>query len=234
MNKSHDKCLPQKSDKSAFTLAEVLITLGIIGVVAAMTLPAIVHNYKKQEIEAKLKKFYTTMSQAVKMSEIENGPAFYWSKSPRIDDGNGGNGGNAGNRDGVLAFYNTYLAKYLKKTAEIDKGGTSISVMFADGTAVRIGSGYCFDIHFDYNGAKPPNTQGVDMFDFLLCTEEGYNAGLLRNRQNPFDAYFPSHCNRKGCTREQLISSCKSNPISCSSLIMYDGWKINDDYPFKI
>ncbi len=38
------------------------------------------------------------------MSEIENGPAFYWSKFPRIDDGNGGNGGNAGNRDGVLAF----------------------------------------------------------------------------------------------------------------------------------
>ena len=34
--------------KLAFTLAEVLITLGIIGVVAALTLPALISNYKKQ------------------------------------------------------------------------------------------------------------------------------------------------------------------------------------------
>ena len=214
-----------------FTLAEVLITLGIIGVVAAMTLPAIVHNYKKQEVEAKVKKFYTTMAQAVKLSELENGPVFYWSKSPRIDDGEGGN---AGNREGVLAFYDTYLAKYLKKAAVIDKGGTAIAIMLADGSTLRISSGYCMDINFDYNGAKAPNTQGVDMFDFLLCTEEGYNAGLLRNRQNPFDAYFPFSCARKGCTREQLLSSCKSNPINCSALIMHDGWKIADDYPYKL
>ena len=217
--------------KKAFTLAEVLITLGVIGVVAAMTLPAIVHNYKKQEIEAKVKKFYTTMAQAVKLSELENGPAYYWSKSPRIDDGNGGN---AGNREGVLAFYNTYLAKYLKKTTEIDNGETSIDIMFADGSKIKLSSGYCLDINFDYNGQKAPNTLGVDMFDFLLCTEEGYNSGLLRNRQNSFDAYFPSSCARKGCTREQLLSSCKSNPITCSALIMYDGWKIADDYPYKL
>ena len=57
MNKSHDKCLPQKSDKSAFTLAEVLITLGIIGVVAAMTLPAIVHNYKNRKLKQNLRNF---------------------------------------------------------------------------------------------------------------------------------------------------------------------------------
>ena len=40
----------------AFTLAEVLITLGIIGVVAAMTMPALIANTKKSEISAKLKK----------------------------------------------------------------------------------------------------------------------------------------------------------------------------------
>lgn len=217
--------------KKAFTLAEVLITLGIIGVVAAMTLPAIVHNYKKQEVEAKVKKFYTTMAQAVKLSEIDNGPAFYWSKSPRIDDGEGGN---AGNPEGTRAFYNTYLAKYLKKAAVIDKGGTSLAIMLADGSTLRLSSGYCMDISFDYNGAKSPNTHGVDMFVFLLCTEEGYNAGLSRNRQNPFDAYFPESCARTGCTREQLLSSCKSDPITCSALIMHDGWKIADDYPYKL
>lgn len=34
-------------DKQGFTLAEVLITLGIVGVVAALTIPTIVQNYKK-------------------------------------------------------------------------------------------------------------------------------------------------------------------------------------------
>ena len=42
-----------------FTLAEVLITLGIIGVVSALTMPALVANYKKQEAVSKLKKSYT-------------------------------------------------------------------------------------------------------------------------------------------------------------------------------
>ena len=39
----------------AFTLAEVLITLGIIGVVAALTLPNLVANYKKQVLVTQLK-----------------------------------------------------------------------------------------------------------------------------------------------------------------------------------
>lgn len=39
-----------------FTLAEVLITLGIIGVVAALTLPALVQNYRNQVVETRLKR----------------------------------------------------------------------------------------------------------------------------------------------------------------------------------
>lgn len=42
--------------KYAFTLAEVLITLGIIGVVAAMTLPTVVNKYREKETVTKLKK----------------------------------------------------------------------------------------------------------------------------------------------------------------------------------
>ena len=48
----------------AFTLAEVLITLGIIGVVAAMTLPTVVNKYKEKETVTKLKKFYSIISQS--------------------------------------------------------------------------------------------------------------------------------------------------------------------------
>ena len=43
------------SKQKAFTLAEVLITLGIIGVVAAMTLPAVINTTKNKELETALK-----------------------------------------------------------------------------------------------------------------------------------------------------------------------------------
>lgn len=45
-------------NQKGFTLAEVLITLGIIGVVAALTLPALIQNHKKSETTARLKKIF--------------------------------------------------------------------------------------------------------------------------------------------------------------------------------
>jgi len=49
--------------KAAFTLAEVLITLGIIGVVAAMTIPALISNYQKRVWTAQLQKVYAVLNQ---------------------------------------------------------------------------------------------------------------------------------------------------------------------------
>ena len=48
----------------AFTLAEVLITLGIIGVVAALTLPTLIQNHQKQVYVTQLKKAYSTINNA--------------------------------------------------------------------------------------------------------------------------------------------------------------------------
>ena len=53
--------------RNAFTLAEVLITLGIIGVVAAITLPALTAKYKKQITATRLKSAYSILSQALTM-----------------------------------------------------------------------------------------------------------------------------------------------------------------------
>lgn len=58
--------------KLAFTLAEVLITLGIIGVVAAMTIPTLVTNADKKATATKLKVFYSKINQAVKLSSAYN------------------------------------------------------------------------------------------------------------------------------------------------------------------
>lgn len=67
-NKSVFKC-----QRLGFTLAEVLITLGIIGVVAAMTLSALVNNAKNKELEAALKKNYSVIQQALQMYQAEHG-----------------------------------------------------------------------------------------------------------------------------------------------------------------
>lgn len=55
----------------AFTLAEVLITLGIIGVVAAMTLPTLINSYKKQQTVTHLQKVYTSLNQALRLARSE-------------------------------------------------------------------------------------------------------------------------------------------------------------------
>ena len=68
-------------NKRAFTLAEVLITLGIIGVVASMTLPSVIAKFKRQEAAARLKKFNSMMAQVLILSENDNGNVNSWDMS---------------------------------------------------------------------------------------------------------------------------------------------------------
>ena len=56
----------------AFTLAEVLITLGIIGVVAAMTLPTLIAKYQEKVILTRVKKIYSQISSAINLYKAEN------------------------------------------------------------------------------------------------------------------------------------------------------------------
>ena len=58
--------------KNAFTLGEVLITLGIIGIVAAMTLPAIMVKRRNVELESRFKTAYSLISQAVLRMSADN------------------------------------------------------------------------------------------------------------------------------------------------------------------
>lgn len=64
--------------KRGFTLAEVLITLGIIGVVAAMTIPTLMSTFAKQRTETQLKAFYSRINQTIKMSIADNGDPDGW------------------------------------------------------------------------------------------------------------------------------------------------------------
>ena len=68
--------------KLALTLAEVLIVIGIIGVVAAMTIPTLITNYQKQTTVEQLKKTYSEISQIIRRSEVDNGPVESWDFAP--------------------------------------------------------------------------------------------------------------------------------------------------------
>ena len=62
----------------AFTLAEVLITLGITGIVASLTLPLLISSHNKSVTETRLSKEYNVFSNAIKLSEIDNGVMSDW------------------------------------------------------------------------------------------------------------------------------------------------------------
>lgn len=61
--------------RKGFTLAEVLITLGIIGVVATLTMPSIINNIQKTILKNQFKKAYSLFSQGVMQAQVNLGGA---------------------------------------------------------------------------------------------------------------------------------------------------------------
>jgi prepilin-type N-terminal cleavage/methylation domain-containing protein len=72
MRKCLNVCHCERSIRG-FTLAEVLITLGIIGVVAALTMPSLIAKHKEKETVSKLKKVYSTLDNALRLAINEQG-----------------------------------------------------------------------------------------------------------------------------------------------------------------
>lgn len=64
--------------KRGFTLAEVLITLGIIGIVAAMTMPSLIAEHREKKTVAQLKKTYSTLQQAYLIAISKHGEPESW------------------------------------------------------------------------------------------------------------------------------------------------------------
>lgn len=66
------------SSRKGFTLAEVLITLGIIGIVAALTIPNLISNYIEKQTVVKLSTAYNIMNEAVRLMVLEEGTIDKW------------------------------------------------------------------------------------------------------------------------------------------------------------
>ncbi|MDR1169137.1 MAG: type II secretion system GspH family protein [Heliobacteriaceae bacterium] len=208
--------------RTGFTLAEVLITLGVIGIVAAMTMPSLVQNYKKKEASARLKKFYSSMSQAITLSEIDNGEVAEW-VFPGFR-----------NKAETEVFARKYILPYfnnLKTANDVTISGDAFAIYLNDGSNFTMSQGACLDIHYDINGDRKPNQHAKDRFVFLLCPQEAIVMGCGQQFQKfPFCGYGQT----AQSNRETQVANCKINATVCVTLIMLDNWEFKDDYPYKL
>ncbi len=98
--------------KKGFTLAEVLITLGIIGIVAAMTMPTLIQKHQEKVTVTQLKKTYSILSQALNLAVSEYGTVDNWDTYSYEADGDGILNTD---KEGVIHRYTvTNLIKHLK------------------------------------------------------------------------------------------------------------------------
>ena len=171
--------------KFGFTLAEVLITLAIIGVVAAMTIPTLVQNYKQKQMIVALQKSYALFKNVFELSKVDHGDFSSWQWT-HIDY-----------ESRTQHFWETYLLPYLKvaKTcfpisedcypyteARMLNGVYNLHTVTNDGIVVlndgtTIWSWSSNDlynphirINIDINGSKAPNVVGKDIFYFFFTT----------------------------------------------------------------
>ena len=233
--------------KAAFTLAEVLITLGIIGVVAALTLPTLMANHRKIEYASRIKKFYSSMQQAILMAQNDYGDTKYWTTAPnsiiKDEDGNPilDENGNAqydpdAGPKATMAFLNTYILPYIKYTKVIEKDpdfSYTTTIYFSDGGTAQVWNGSCIDFKYDVNGLNNPNREGRDQFRFLICITPEARKIYFGNQNQSFGSFLKVNNGRND--RNQALNRCKGTQTSaCTRLLEIDGWEFKDDYPWKL
>jgi prepilin-type N-terminal cleavage/methylation domain-containing protein len=173
---------------SGFTLAEVLITLLIIGVVSSLVIPAIINDTQKAELRTAAKKEFAIAQTVYNLAATENGSGFsnfFWGTSSytkfnaikekmnvvKSCDYGTNTFGNCWAKDGVgmPGYNNINIAKFdNSSTAQ----GTNASFVAGDGSFWML---YCYTattgydrIAVDVNGNKGPNDWGEDVFIFLM------------------------------------------------------------------
>ena len=214
-----------------FTLAEVLITLGIIGVVAALTLPAVITKYQKQVTVNKIKKFYTNINTVLGLAQAEYGEYSSWEFENSMD------------------FYNKYIKPYIKNVDKVDEKvhihgdfTTGIRFVFADGTQAffsakqsnytKIGNTHIPTFIFDMKAQKHSNVDSLylkhptrERFYFII-NDNGFIEPPHMNSSRSTNIIW---CGR---TVTNLGTTSNNGKVDCSTVIFKDGWKISDDYPW--
>lgn len=218
--------------KHAFTLPEVLITLGVIGIVAAMTIPNLIANYQKRVTINSLKHIHAQLTQAIKLSEYENGPVESWDIYKPAEHGyeyskavlehiqpylKGSRIGYIYNTNNLYIIHNMngqkfggVISQYYLETMT----GAIISVAH-----VNWNNPYIY-FQVDYNGKSGPNIYGKDVFFFHLA------------KSGNLDAYNWANKSREEILQSSCCKTCTGTNSECLAVIIKDNWEIRKDYPW--
>ena len=207
---------PTFIQKKAFTLAETLITLSIIGVVAAMTVPTLQAKYTEQITVNKVKKFYSLLSNAYVKAIAENGHPDTWG----ID----GTGKEQGQKlFEILVAPSFKIAKdcgfdntkkcmtdsdykwlngnNIRNWYAGNSGGMYYyKIVLEDGSSVwfRGDQDVYINAFIDVNGPRTPNQWGKDLFSFAVKDGKLIPSGTPGYR-NSFDDACNSKTSGFGC-----------------------------------
>ena len=229
------KMIEKLNIKKAFTLAEVLITLGIIGIIAAVTIPSLIQNEREKSTVTALRKNYSDFTNAIRLAINENGSTNYW------DFINGNPDYNSKVAMDILLKY-LNISKYcgngvgcfpaqkylnLNKTEALNYNAVAAfaKAQLASGASVLIyrDNRTRMTIMIDVNGFKGPNQLGVDTFhmDFYNDKNALIPYGLQSDATSPFDTTCrdktASTATGKGCAA-WVIYSENMDYLHCSNL----------------
>ena len=214
----------------SFTLAEVLITLVIIGVVAALTIPNLMQKYQEQTTVKKVQKFYSNLSNAYILAEKENGPASDWGFLTSTNVQNREKMYNyifkpyfkiakdCGTSTAGNCLANTYTT--LNKYSTIASYENTYKLALDDGSTVlfyTVDNGASVLFLYDFNGVKGPNQWGIDAFYFVLISNRIVPAGIQSG--NYAFSRFNSSCKKNDTSSKQ--------GLGCTAWVIYKG---NMDY----
>lgn len=224
--------------KKGFTLAEVLLTLAIVGIVAALTIPALLNSTGNQETISQLKKVNTELNQAFQLIINDNNSSFvdviaadtnndlrnkFAEKinfTKTCNQGTAGcyasglkdlYGSNAGHN--FIANGSTAITPNNMNYAFINVSKNCTSGLYTENSVAKS----CGEIYVDLNGFKGPNTFGKDIFNFLVTREKIVPQGM--EGTNTYTSDWAT------CNPAQDRGGWGG--IACTYRIIKEGWAIN-------
>ena len=196
--------------KNGFTLAEVLITLAIVGLVASLTLPGLNSNINNRRIGPALAKAINTLENANKMilveNEIstlnENGDESYFTSlqetlnASRVDNVFTG-------KDGIV-----YTIEY---PARVNTSATSAKY---SGIAYRVG--------IDVNGTKRPNLANSDRFLAYIDTR----GAVIAAGGNEIERIYGMSNVLAQCEAGDTVTASPMSFGTCTEAVINAGWEV--------
>ena len=250
-----------KAKHLAFTMAEVLITLGIIGIIAAITIPNLMGTYRKKVVETELQRAFSIISQTIRMSEVKNENAAYWAYPSE------GAGTSAPGSAQAEQFINIYIKPYIKYL-KVEK--EDLDVKYADGTPSYLANyinkapqfiladglflqfmprensveadthGYIMNVYVGTTNMRKKEefVEGKNLFAFTMNIDESSGKVGLEPQH-----YLNWSCQKLQTNRQNFIDNCYKNQretsgvsssIYCTYMIYCNNWTVPKDYPIKL